>query len=153
MGDCCAWNDTLGIFYCRKRIKKIICSRRSAGIREKCRSIWSGIIIPRLLAENCFIQVQYMHPLGKREDAGSGNTRRRYPYSGRIVCTHCGRFYHTRNRNSRPIWYCPVSALGNGRSLCHSHWIYEEELTKALDRAARRHFQNPEMRLRFSKRC
>ncbi|MFR8088790.1 MAG: recombinase family protein [Lachnospirales bacterium] len=100
---------------------------------------------PAIISRELFYQVQYMHPLGKREDAGSGNTRRRYPYSGRIVCTHCGRFYHTRNRNSRPIWYCPVSALGNGRSLCHSHWIYEEELTKALDRAARRHFQNPEI--------
>ena len=60
------------------------------------------------------------------------------------MCTHCGRFYHTRNRNSRPIWYCPVSALRNGRRLCHSHWIYEEELTEALCGAARRRFQHPE---------
>ena len=95
---------------------------------------------PAIISRELFLRVQKTHPVRRRKDAGSGNTRRRYPYSGRIVCTHCGRFYHTRNRSARPIWYCPTSALGNGQNLCQALPIYEEEVTRILRRAFQRRF-------------
>ena len=57
------------------------------------------------------------------------------PYSGRFVCAECGRFYHTRNRQSHALWFCPTTALNNGLKLCSSEKIYEEQLNHVFYKA------------------
>ncbi|MCD8367879.1 MAG: recombinase family protein [Clostridiales bacterium] len=59
----------------------------------------------------------------------------RYPLSGRLVCAHCGRLYHTYNRNSYPIWACATSRLNNGKGACPAERIYEEQVLRMFRRA------------------
>lgn len=67
--------------------------------------------------------------------------RKKRAFSGRLVCGECGRFYHTRNTRRHPIWFCPSSALNNGREVCHAERIYEEQIVRMFRKAILERFQ------------
>lgn len=69
--------------------------------------------------------------------------RRTYPLSGRLACSHCGRFYHTRNRGRRPIWFCASTKQNNGKDICRAERIYEEEVLRLIRQAAIDRFIRP----------
>lgn len=58
-----------------------------------------------------------------------------YPFSGRLICAHCGRAYSIRNAGSYPIWFCPTAALNNGKRVCHAEKVYEEQVVRMFRRA------------------
>lgn len=61
------------------------------------------------------------------------------PFSGRVVCAACGRFYRVRNVKHYPIWFCP-SAGYDGRTLCTAEPLYEEQLVRIVRRGAAERF-------------
>ncbi|MDO5425074.1 MAG: recombinase family protein [Eubacteriales bacterium] len=71
--------------------------------------------------------------------------RVRYPFSGRLVCGQCGRFYHTRNRQSHPIWFCPSSVLNNGKKVCQATRVYEEQIILMFRKAVVERFKLAEL--------
>ena len=66
--------------------------------------------------------------------------RRVRGFSGRLICAECGRYYNVRNTRSNPIWYCPSITLNNGRAICHSQKIYEEQLIQMFRKAVGERF-------------
>lgn len=54
-----------------------------------------------------------------------------HPFSRRLVCAHCGRFYTVRSSNRRSIWYCPTAKSSNGISVCHGT-TYPETLLYSM---------------------
>ena len=61
------------------------------------------------------------------------------PFSGRLICGECGRFFYVRNTR-RPIWYCPSQALNNGKHICGMRAVYEYQLIQMLKEAAAKRF-------------
>ena len=74
----------------------------------------------------------------------------RYPFSGRIVCTQCGRFYVTRNRNRNPIWVCPSTRENNGKNICHAEKLYERQLIAVCRKAVMERFDLIDEKLKNS---
>ena len=66
---------------------------------------------------------------------GNGGKRTDRPFSGRLICAHCGRAYNIRNASHYPIWFCPTSALNNGKAVCHAEKIYEEQAVRMFRKA------------------
>ena len=93
---------------------------------------------PAIITRELYQQVQ-RQKTGKKS-SGQKSQPVRYSFSGVLVCSCCGRFYHTRNRKSNPIWFCPTSALHNGRMLCNAERVYEEQLARMLKKALRCRF-------------
>lgn len=79
---------------------------------------------------------QYGHPAAPRKT---------YPLSGKLICSHCGRFYHTRNRSKRPIWFCASTKQDNGKNVCRAERIYEEQILRMIRRAAIDRFILPQI--------
>lgn len=73
-----------------------------------------------------------------RTDADHKKT---YPFSGRLICAHCGRAYNVRNTDRYPIWFCPTAALNNGKYVCHAEKIYEEQIVRMFRKAFTDRFQ------------
>ena len=53
--------------------------------------------------------------------------RRKYPYTGMIVCAICGRRYKRKKTHAGPVWICPTFN-SVGRDMCPSKQIPEEVL-------------------------
>lgn len=62
--------------------------------------------------------------------------RHKHAFSQRLLCAHCGRFYTVYNSGQNPIWVCPSSKLNNGKSVCKSERIYEEQIVRMFRKAA-----------------
>ncbi len=77
----------------------------------------------------------------KREAHHKTSERHVLPFSGRIVCGHCGRFFHSRNRSNHPIWACPSAYLYNGKQICTMERIYEEQLIRVFRKAVIERFR------------
>lgn len=60
------------------------------------------------------------------------NTHVRYPFSRKLICASCGRFYATRGRAYYPRWFCQNAALGNGREVCTARPVFEEQVLRAV---------------------
>lgn len=60
-----------------------------------------------------------------------GDTTRRYPYSGRIVCGHCGEKLRRKTVKGKRYWSCPTYNF-LGRESCPSKQIPEPSLTAAV---------------------
>lgn len=93
---------------------------------------------PAIIDRGLFNEAQAMMEMGQKRP---GNNGVRYPFSGRIVCSGCGRFYRTSNRQSNPIWYCPTARNNNGKSVCHAERIYEEQLVRMCRKAVTERFE------------
>lgn len=96
---------------------------------------------PAIVSRELFEEVRKICEIHQDLYGGNKNERRTYPFSGRLVCTHCGRFYHTRNRQGRPIWQCSSTRRNTGKTICSAEKIYEEQLVRMCRRAVIERFQ------------
>lgn len=89
---------------------------------------------PAIISREQFEQVQEIRR-GNAARFGNRGKRTDYPFSGRLICAHCGRAYNIRNASHYPIWFCPTSALNNGKSVCHAEKIYQEQAVRVFRKA------------------
>lgn len=69
------------------------------------------------------------------------------PFSKRLICSECGRFYCMATRNDHLVWYCPSTRKTNGLQICHAKSFTEEEITYIVKKAARKLLKNAVPRL------
>ena len=89
---------------------------------------------PAIISREQFERVQKIRQGNAARFRNKGK-RTDYPFSGRLICAHCGRAYNIRNASHYPIWFCPTSALNNGKSVCHAEKIYEEQAIRMFRKA------------------
>jgi DNA invertase Pin-like site-specific DNA recombinase len=91
---------------------------------------------PAIIERELFDRVQKMrkHPSSYQRNVDN------YPFTGTIVCIHCGRFYRTRNRKRNPIWYCPSSAVHTGKRVCTAGTIYEKKILQICQKGMVKRF-------------
>lgn len=75
---------------------------------------------PAIVSRELFGQVQQRFAPSR-----TAGVRRRYPFSQRLVCASCGRYYTIRSRNRIPVWYCPTAALSHGVNVCNGETLPE----------------------------
>lgn len=64
-----------------------------------------------------------------------------HAFSGRLVCGECGRYFSIRNAKNNPIWFCPSTARRNGKTICHTEKVYEEQIIRVVRRAVIERFE------------
>ena len=89
---------------------------------------------PAIISRDQFERVQTIRQ-GNAARYANGGKRTDRPFSGRLICAHCGRAYNIRNASHYPIWFCPTSALNNGKAVCHAEKIYEEQAVRMFRKA------------------
>ena len=89
---------------------------------------------PAIIDEELFETVQEIRRANaaKKEKGVKKGSK---PFSGRILCGECGRFFRVRNSKNYPIWYCPTAEIDNGKRICHCEKIYEEQIVRAFRKA------------------
>lgn len=95
---------------------------------------------PAIISREQFERVQKIRQ-GNAARYGNGGKRTDRPFSGRLICAHCGRAYNIRNVSHYPIWFCPTSALNNGKAVCHAEKIYEEQAVRMFRKAFTERFR------------
>lgn len=90
---------------------------------------------PAIVSRELFEQAQILSKINRDRVQKKGEQRTRYPFSGRLVCMHCGRFYWTRNRASAPIWACASTMTSAGKRVCSAQKIYEAQIIRMCRRA------------------
>lgn len=94
---------------------------------------------PAIISTELFEEVQKVVDFHKKEKRGTKKTW--YPFSKRLVCQCCGRYYHATNLNGNMrIWRCATVLENNGKERCLSERIYESELVEMFRRAFRERF-------------
>lgn len=96
---------------------------------------------PSIIERKTFEDAQIIKQYNSHRYVNYKKKRKKHPFSGRLICASCGRFYNVRNTNAHPIWYCPISALNNGKSLCYAQKVYEEQLVRMIQKAFVKRFQ------------
>ena len=89
---------------------------------------------PAIISREQFERVQKVRQ-GNATRFGNRGKRTDHPFSGRLICAHCGRAFNIRNASRYPIWFCPTSALNNGKGVCHAEKIYEEQAVRMFRKA------------------
>lgn len=89
---------------------------------------------PKIISRELFGEVRSVRKMKSMKFATKGN-RKSYPFSGRLICRHCGRFYWTRNRGSHPVWYCSSTVQNNGKRVCSAERIFEEQIIRMCRKA------------------
>lgn len=89
---------------------------------------------PAIIDRELFERVQTVRAYNSSKFS-SGKTRTEWAFSGRLTCAECGRSYNIRNAQSHPIWFCPTTRLNNGKCLCHSEKVYEEQIVRMFRKA------------------
>ena len=109
-------------------------THKTRRMKGRCRSIWCETTIRRSSAGT---SLNGYRRSAKATPAryGNGGKRADRPFSGRLICAHCGRAYNIRNASHYPIWFCPTSALNNGKAVCHAEKIYEEQAVRMFRKA------------------
>lgn len=90
---------------------------------------------PAIVDRELFASVQAVRKLNANRFRNKTQERNRYAFSGRLTCAHCGRNFHMRNARSNPIWFCPTSALNNGKGACFAEKVYEEQVIRMFRKA------------------
>lgn len=86
---------------------------------------------PAIISEELFEEVQQIRKANASKTR-TGIKRVEKPFSGRIICGECGRFFQARNSKNYPIWACPTAHSNNGKRICHTERIYEEQIVRAF---------------------
>ena len=89
---------------------------------------------PAIISREQFERVQKVRQ-GNAARFGNRGKRTDHPFSGRLICAHCGRAFNIRNASHYPIWFCPTSALNNGKGVCHAEKIYEKQAVRMFRKA------------------
>lgn len=95
---------------------------------------------PAIIDEELFEAVQEIRRArtAKRKKEGKKEVK---PFSGRILCGECGRFFRVRNSQYYPVWYCPTAEIYNGKRICHTEKVYEEQIIRAFRKAVIERFR------------
>lgn len=91
---------------------------------------------PPIIDRKTFQKAQKILEINARQYGRRSAQKKSYPLSGKLVCSHCGRFYHTRNRHKRAIWFCASTKQNNGKMVCRAERIYEEQILQMIQTAA-----------------
>lgn len=93
---------------------------------------------PAIVSRELFGQVQQ-----RFQHSRNSGVRRRYPFSQRLVCASCGRYYTIRSHGRTSVWYCPTAALSYGVNACSGETLPEAMLSRMF-------FQGVLLRFLFS---
>lgn len=89
---------------------------------------------PAIINEELFEEVQQIRKANAAKVKRGGKVEEK-PFSRRIICGECGRFFRVRNSDNYPIWFCPTAYSNNGERICHTERIYEEQIVRAFRKA------------------
>ena len=78
---------------------------------------------PAIITQELFQKVQLL-----LRNTTYTHERIEYPYTGRLVCTHCGKKYHIYRSKGCVIWQCSSVRLNNGMRLCDAKKISQATL-------------------------
>lgn len=98
---------------------------------------------PAIISRDLYGRVQNILEINKTHYGRPGITPKQHPFSKRLICGKCGRFYHIRNTSHEPVWFCPTSALNNGLCLCHAQKLYQEQIITTFRQAISERFAIP----------
>ena len=93
---------------------------------------------PAIVSRELFEKVQEV--IGANSDSRKVD-KTQWAFSGRLICGDCGKFFNVRNVQNNPIWFCPSSALNNGKRVCHAEKVYEEQVVRVIRRAVIERFR------------
>ncbi len=96
---------------------------------------------PAIVSRELYAEAQKVVQMNSECYGRVGKKRLSRPFSGRLICAECGRYYHVRNTHSHPIWFCPSTVINNGKSICHSEKIYEAQIVWMFRKAVAERFQ------------
>lgn len=74
-----------------------------------------------------FQKAQVIYEHNKEKAACHHPTTNRYPFSGLIRCSHCGKNYKRKATHGKVSWNC-ATFLKEGKTVCHTKQIPEETL-------------------------
>ena len=89
---------------------------------------------PAIIDEELFETVQEIRRANAAQKE-KGVKKGSKPFSGRILCGECGRFFRVRNSKHYPVWFCPTAEIYNGKRICHTERVYEEQIVRAFHKA------------------
>lgn len=95
---------------------------------------------PAIIDRELYEEVQKIVKIHANWRGGRGKNRNMRAFSGRLICAECGRYFNVRNTRSNPIWFCPSTKLNNGKRICHSEKVCEEQVAGMFRRAAAERF-------------
>ena len=78
---------------------------------------------PAIITQELFQKVQLL-----LRNTTYTRERTDYPYTGRLVCAHCGKKYHIYRSKGCVIWQCSSVRLNNGMRLCDAEKISQVNL-------------------------
>lgn len=84
--------------------------------------------------------------LESRPKCGSRRENREYPFSGKLICRECGRFYHIRNYRNKKTWFCPTAKRRNGMDTCRAESMEEYQIALLVRRAVKKEAEGMESR-------
>lgn len=90
---------------------------------------------PAIIDRDLFNNAQTVRQYNSARFKNKAKEKTLHAFSGRLTCAHCGRYYNIRNADVNPIWFCPTSALNNGKGVCRAEKIYEEQVVRMFRRA------------------
>ena len=89
---------------------------------------------PAIIDRELFERVQRVVRLNQ-EKAKGRSEKKLYPFSGRLVCGECGRFFRRQGNYVTPMWFCPSSVNSYGKRVCYAESV-EEPLLEFMIRCA-----------------
>ena len=89
---------------------------------------------PAIIDRELFERVQRVVRLNQEKSKGRSE-KKLYPFSGRLVCGECGRFFRRQGNYVIPMWYCPSSVNSYGKRVCYAESI-EEPMLEFMIRCA-----------------
>lgn len=90
---------------------------------------------PAIISRELYEEVLKVLEFNRNYYGKRGGNKALRPFSCRLMCAHCGRFFTVYNSASNPIWICPSAKLNNGKSVCHAEKVYEEQIIRMFRRA------------------
>lgn len=90
---------------------------------------------PAIIDRELFDRVQAVRKYNAAKFTNTGKGKRIHAFSGKLVCAECGCNFNVRNANYDPAWFCPSSSLNNGKIICHSKKVYEEQVVRMFRKA------------------
>lgn len=95
---------------------------------------------PAIIDRKLYEEVQKIIGMNANRYGGRWKNRKMRAFSGRLICAECGRYFHVRNTQSNPIWFCPSANLNNGKSICHSETVCEGQIARMFCKAIAERF-------------
>lgn len=95
---------------------------------------------PAIIDRELYEEVQKVVGMNANWYGERGKNRKMRAFSGRLICAECGRYFNVRNTQSNPIWFCPSTNLNNGKTICHSEKVYEEQIVRMFRKAVSERF-------------